>query len=940
MRTYLKTILCLLLLSPLKVQANVLVINNADTSYYLQDYTSFTIANSSSTNFDNLQQELNKINLKPFSNRQEDIKVDRFYWGRIQIKNNLITSPFPKEWIIKFTASWTELDLFIKQEDGHFLHQRTGSFIPNKLKSFAPEIEGNFLKLSLPSKKTTTIYFHGKGVRHYDPPTFVAKIYPANIYYEKLKNRRSKHALFVGIVLMMLIYNIIFYFINFDKSYLYYSIYLLTFLFYTSFVSGDLGEFIQPILFSNHPEYIYLGKLGTYLGLMSYIAFIRAFLDLNKLLPKWDKYFRIFFWLGIPWMIIEIIIMFVGNFSYAMGDPFTLSYILLFVIFNFFFIFQVLKTKDRKGYFVVAGLTSLCLGILLSALEWGWSSQFTMIYAKVGSLIEIVIFSLGLAYRQWENQRSQQAIELDLAKNKLEKEQKQKEALRLKEMDQIKTDFYTNITHEFRTPLTIIQGLASQINGKYQQETKLIQRNTQTLLTLINQMLDLSKLESGNLSLDLVQGNVLDFLKHEITSYQSLAKGKNIDLKFHTTDENIQMDFDPQKVGQIISNLLSNAIKFIPQEGNIDVIAEKVIHEKKAQIHLVIKDTGIGISEQQLTHVFERFFQVKNKTEQKVNGTGIGLALTKELVELMNGSISIDSKIGQGTSVIILLPITNDVADIFSERSISAIEKTTKENNFHHPKSIFEKEPLPYVLIIEDNKDIIYYLTSVLKDNYQIITALNGKDGIASAIEYIPDIIISDIMMPNTDGYTVVQELKSDERTDHIPIILLTAKSDQASKLKGLKKGADAYLLKPFDKPELMIRMEKMIDLRKKLQERFKNKENLLKLPTKPVSKSDHFLQKLNHTIAKQLDNSNYNVTSLSADMNLSRSQLFRKTKAITGLSITGYIGLIRVQHGKKLLLESNLSISEIAYKVGFTDPGYFSKIYTKTFGYPPSEER
>ena len=519
----------------------------------------------------------------------------------------------------------------------------------------------------------------------------------------------------------------------------------------------------------------------------------------------------------------------------------------------------------------------------------------------------------------------------------LEKRLTEQESVRLRELDKVKNRLYTNITHEFRTPLTVIQGMAQQINGKYQKETRLIRKNSRNLLHLVNQMLDLSKLESGKLHLQMVQGDVIGFLRHEIDTFKTFATSGNVALHFESRQQDLLMDFDVQKLRQVMVNLLSNAIKFINGEGKVTVAA----HHIQDQLKITVTDNGIGIPADRLPYIFDRFYQVDDKATRAHEGTGIGLALTNELVELMQGQITVASTEGEGTRFTILLPVHNQAPQVEFEREPEALEMVASTGAVSVASDRALTDPsLATALIIEDNEDIIQYLTYCLQDDYQVLTALNGEEGIKTAIAHTPDVIICDVMMPKADGFEVTATLKEDERTSHIPIIILTAKVDQSSKVTGLDSGADAYLTKPFDREELMVRLEKLVALRKTLQAKYASPDYFSPDKVTIDPKEDIFIQKLKHQIEAHLEETEFGIEQLANAMTLSRSQLYRKTKALTGQSIAVFVRTVRLHHGKKLLGETSLSVSEVAYRVGFSDPAYFSKTYSKLFGYPPGQER
>lgn len=532
-------------------------------------------------------------------------------------------------------------------------------------------------------------------------------------------------------------------------------------------------------------------------------------------------------------------------------------------------------------------------------------------------------------------------IYLAQMKRRLEKE----EARRLIELDALKTKLYTNITHEFRTPLTVIQGMADQMKGDAEAK-RLIRRNSKNLLHLVNQMLDMSKIESGKMKLNLIHRNIISYLNYLVESFHSYAETKNIQITFYSEIKEVMMDYDPEKVQHIIANLLSNAIKFTQAKGKIIIhVSESPIGLKSSNLPLLkikVKDNGIGIKKENLSQVFNRFYQVDDSHTRRGDGTGIGLALAKELVELMGGTISVESEWAEGTEFNILIPIKTEIAlDTSEAEELEPLfpQKIGAEAPKILPiKSLVPNPELPLLLLVEDNPDVVSYIKICLEGLYNLEFAYDGQEGIDKAIELIPDIIISDVMMPKKDGFEVTQTLKNDERTSHIPIIILTAKSGIESKLEGLERGADVFLLKPFHKQELVIRLQKLIELRQKMQSRFGSLQIESPLKDANLHLEDAFLRKVKQAVEAQLDNSEFGVSELCQKLGMSQSQLYRKIKALTDKSIAAYIRTIRLQKGYEMLKTTNLTVSEVAYDTGFTDPNYFSKTFSKEFGISPSE--
>ncbi|MEL7119251.1 MAG: ATP-binding protein [Bacteroidota bacterium] len=513
---------------------------------------------------------------------------------------------------------------------------------------------------------------------------------------------------------------------------------------------------------------------------------------------------------------------------------------------------------------------------------------------------------------------------------KLKQKLQEAEARRLYELDHLKTRFFTNITHEFRTPLTIIIGISKQLKKNFRkdihQKATLLERNGQQLLDLVNQILDLSKLEAGNLSIKMQHGDLLLYLRYLLESFQSVVVAKNIRLHFLPQMQALWMDYDAEKVKYIIVNLLSNAIKHTPKGGNIYLN----VREEKKQVIISCKDTGKGISEENLPYIFDRFYQADDSN----GGTGIGLSVVKELVHLLEGTINVESQVGKGTTFEIWLPITSKFESQKYEipHNTKALEQKMESPQEH----ILQDSDVPLLLIVEDNVDVCNFLIDSLKNDYRLEVANDGQEGIDKALESIPDVIVSDVMMPEKDGFELCQILKTNTRTNHIPIILLTAKADLDSRLDGLKLGADAYIYKPFEEKELHICIRKLLELRKKLQERFQSPD----FWQKQNNKEEAFLKQAKQLIELHMGDANFGIPQLCKMLGISRPHLHRKLKALTNQSTSLFIRHIRLQKARHLLQSSDLSISEVAYDVGFKDPAYFSKCYVELFHETPSETR
>ncbi len=522
------------------------------------------------------------------------------------------------------------------------------------------------------------------------------------------------------------------------------------------------------------------------------------------------------------------------------------------------------------------------------------------------------------------------------------------EARRLQELDQVKNRLFTNITHEFRTPLTVINGMAGRLQGQVDYSAReglnLIKRNGQQLLYLVNQMLDLARLEGGRLPVNLVQGDVVIFLKYLLESFQSLAQAKSISLHFNSTVENFYMDFDAEKLRQVVGNLVQNSIKFTPEGGRVEV----KISVAKDQIRIEVKDNGRGIPADHLDKIFDRFHQVDTSDTRSGEGTGIGLTLAKELVKLTGGTISVASEPGIGTIFTVLLPVVRTAKVVptakLHESDFSNLENVSKPTP---AIQVTRSSSLPTLLIIEDNPDVVKYISLILQNSYQLLTAPNGKLGLDVARTEAPDLILSDVMMPEMNGYEVCRTLKNDLITSHIPIVLLTAKGDLDSRTEGLETGADAYLVKPFEEKELKVTLKKLFDNQARLREFYtsseffsmRNAESKKDLHTS--FKDQEFFLRFVDLVEAHLSDPLFSAEQLSQLLFVSYNTCLRKVKAITGMTINEYIRYIRLQQAShRLLNDLGKPVSRIAEEVGYSSPNYFSRDFRKYMGCTPMEYR
>ncbi|MEQ8703981.1 MAG: ATP-binding protein [Phaeodactylibacter sp.] len=518
----------------------------------------------------------------------------------------------------------------------------------------------------------------------------------------------------------------------------------------------------------------------------------------------------------------------------------------------------------------------------------------------------------------------------------------------LQENSEMRTRFFTNISHEFRTPLTLIMGPLEQLIDKVNDigDIKLMQgalHQSNRLLNMVNQLLDLSKIENKHVSLDVEETEFISFAKGIFMSFESLADTNGLQMRFESSVDRLQMWVDIEKMEIIFFNLLSNAYKFSTKGGTVSLM----ITEEADEVKVDIIDSGIGISPENLPYVFERFFRVENSTENAIEGSGIGLSLAKELIDMHHGNITVTSQVGEGTTFTLRLKRGNahleqaDIHKAADSRISSRVDMellsglaTTDATALAKVKDPSYSKPT--ILLVEDNNDVRDYIKSTLDDRFHILQAENGKIGFEMAKAYMPELVISDVMMPVMNGFEFCKKIKSDVNTSHIPVILLTAKVNDEDKMTGLELGADEYLLKPFHAKELNIRVKALIQLRVNLRNKLLQSPLVKITPLEGNPVENQFIEQIGDIINKHMANPIFSIDILAEEIGLSRSQLNRKMKSITDMTTNNYIRYIRLQKALVLLEQEDKNVSEVTYLVGFSSVAYFVKCFKDQFGKTP----
>ena len=885
------------------------------------------------------------INSNLFQNDDQKINYKiPVYWQRYQIINS-----FPKETKISLPETSSRADLYTKINGGEWQHFITGTGVKWSQRDGLKRIPAFIL--SIPSGDTLTVYkrMYWNFIES-QPDSLSVYVAPADklIMYNYVKDESTQMisiqgAFILALFILSMIFSFYFFRVVQEKEFLYFSLYLFL-------ASMEAIPSLNDLFFREYPQFLlYLYIFSNSLTGFVLVHAFRQFLKTSKLFPVWDKVLIVFSFLYTTVLLFSHFAstLFRTNLSQASHLFYNIFNLTSGVILLITLLLYVKKHDSEIRIMIIAFTPVLLLEVLaytelitygLYAPRLGVPavSGYAIAFNKAAFFILILCVLWMIAFFNWV---------MFLRFSNLRKKVAQQASL-----DQMKSRFFTNISHEFRTPLTLIIGpiedLLNDKNAqKFREPLQYIHRNSKRLLQLINQLLDLSKLDVGNYQLNTSRDDIIPFVKQIVHSFSSMAYRKNIlletevdpRLKNDLRNETVWFYFDEDVLEKILTNLLANAFKFTPADGSIIV---SICLSENAMLELKVEDTGTGISSEKIPFIFDRFYQADDSHKKQYEGTGIGLALVKELVELHKGTISVKSTINSGTTFSCYFPFNKK-----DPSKITAINKTLFENpvevsietgNEQHEEN--ENGGQASVLIVEDQQDVRKYIRSKLADAYTVLEAKNGKEGFDMARQHIPDLVISDVMMPLMDGFELCEQLKTDDFTSHIPVILLTARAEDIDKLTGLETGADAYLIKPFNSKELLLRVHNLIELRNKLRKKFSGK--LLVKPSEitVTSKDSEFMQRLLDTVEKHISDEKFSVEQLGHEFGMSPSQINRKLKAIINQSAVEFIRSIRMQRALELLKSDKATIAEIAYETGFREPAYFSRVFKNHFGYSPSE--
>lgn len=837
------------------------------------------------------------------------------YWMKFEIQN---TEALPSDgWVLEMSNPvFDEARLYLISDSGKISYKNLAGDTPINKR----EVQTRAMVFELPDQpdKTYKVYLmlSGNGNKMYD-----LVIWSTNAYAKYLRTSDTILAFYFGILFALATYNLFLFFSIGDRSYLYYTLFVSSMAASQLSLTGWGMEYLGLMIFSTQITSIAFPTLAVVFSAL----FALRFLSIRQHYIRFHRFVMTLLWITV---VVACLAWHPPFFAAALKVSSILMVILMLAI--LIATIPLAIAGQRTARFYLLGWSILGVAVCIMQLKhFGYLpvTPVTRYAMKFATAFEAIIFSFGLADRFHTT-----SMQLKLKNLEIQK---------LAESEKMKSDFFSNITHEFRTPLMLISGhikalLSNQkLMAVDRERLDVADKNTAQLNRLITQLLDISKVDAGMLKVIPQPVNIDQFFKLTRATFNSLSEHKRVafETDIHVPETAISIDED--KLEKITYNLLSNAFKFTAPGGKVTL---SVTMENQLMT-IQVSDTGIGITDENIPFIFNKFFQVEKNTLQGSDGTGIGLALVKELVSLLGGSIDVSSKVNEGSTFTVKVPFgkTTEQPNGVNGTPVNTSNKVIIEES----EELFEIPEVhaSTILVVEDNDDLQRYLTLGLKGKYNILSARNGKEGFDLAKQHLPDVILTDWMMPEMNGVTLVRMLKADALTNHIPVMLITAKADIESKLEGLQTGADDYLYKPFEFNEVLFKINNRISNQTLVQEKLRHK--LLSEPSSlkaVVSEDERFLFNFKETVEKHLFDQQLSVEFLRKEMGMSRVQLSRKVNALIGMPINDYIRILRLKKAATLLTERFGSVSDVAYEVGFSNLSYFSKCFKEQFGKTPSE--
>lgn len=807
-------------------------------------------------------------------------------------------------------------------EEGEIVNEQFAGKWQKQIERSIPSLY-SYIPVSLNAGQEKVFYFRtffaeSVGIEHYSH----LGIQPAkNVIYRHINNY-VWHACYAGIMIFFCGFSLFMFAVFREKTFIFFAFLTFFFMLYFVNIQGMLSAFISSWF---GVEIVMVSSFIISGLIMSVYLYSNNYLKTKEKLPKYYPFFLVSTILIVFFNHIVRLLDMSSISSTLFHDFMILAWVFLLVV---PIIYLVIR-GDKEAKVLLISIGALFLGTVLFLFNKG-AEGLKGTWTEYGFQLGSIAFSGILFYGIFDKINTIR-----------------KEKHRMVELDKLKSNFFANISHEFRTPLTLMMGPLQEViddtdDMKKLQLLEIAQRNAGRQLKLVNQLLDLSKLEGGKMELRASKEDFIPFLKGMVHAYQSMADQKNIDLTLDCSESELELYFNRDKMEKILFNLMSNAFKYTDSGGRISVVLKK----KGGYAEIKVSDTGMGIPEHELPHIFDRFFQSDLQRNTEMTGSGIGLALVKELVHLHGGHISVSSNLNEGTTFTLQFNLGKDHLPTDAVIDIPPRQSDENKPEYQFPlqpnaspgisMSFADTTSVPHLLIVEDNADVRAFIRLRLESSFHITEANDGQEGIDMALELMPDLIISDVMMPKKSGYEVCQTLKTDIRTCHIPIILLTARAAQEEKLAGLETGADDYLTKPFNSEELEVRSFNLVRLRRQLKERFAHSITLRpdEMTTNSIDRT--FLENVLDIVTSNLTNEQFTVDMLSQEIGMSRSNLNRKLRALVNQSTNQFIQSVRLQRASELLKQQAGTVAEIAYKTGFGSTAYFIKCFKEQYGETP----
>jgi signal transduction histidine kinase/CheY-like chemotaxis protein/AraC-like DNA-binding protein len=886
---------------------------------------------------------------------QERIVKLRFsprpYWLRFGVLNE---GDGPIDFLLELNKHLFEyINIYIPKGDGVCMKRAA---LATPLDQREIQYRNFVFKLSA-GKGQTTYYLLVNSWNRLNKDSVPLRIWSPENFIRHTSDEGLYRGIIVGLFLFIFFYNIFIYISVKDPAYVYLSLVTLCQMILEMSVSGLGFKYLWP----NHPLFVTQALFQTTALVMGFnLLFYRSFIGISRYTPKLDRALLFMSW-SFFGSALSFFILPQPMLEYAIASLFTVDHLYSLPILIPTII--AVREKNPSGWFALIGILFYYLGLLKFGLTSSDMIPYGPLhYLPIKGLSFLIIMTLGLAYKLNMMKKSLVDLNVNLERRVIERTEELKEANeKLKEMDKLKTRFFTNISHEFRTPLTLITApIESLLGGDYGKLPKRsidimvsMKRNADRLLKLISDLLDFSKIEAGKMDANMVGCNVSELLSVWIAGVDSSAASRGIKIAFQDKTDGLQALIDPDLMEKAVLNLLSNAIKFNRPEG--ENLIEVILENDAASFRIIVEDSGIGIPDDQLDGIFDRFSQVDSSSTRRYEGSGIGLSLTKEIVQLHNGAISVESKVGEGSAFTISIPLVS-LEDAQSGRLYSddsSETSTAGKRDDVYPADIPTEEyskkvevedkktepEAPTILIVEDNDDMRDYLARILSKNYRTLSAVNGREALLELEKKNVDLVLSDLMMPEMGGYELTQSIRSNGQYEGLPIILLTAKSQVADKIQGFEKGANDYIIKPFSAEEVLARIKSQLKfklLRDKLLRANLNLKGRRKILTDT--------SKVKVEVVKEFLDENYDEDisreDLAAEAGMSPDHLGKMFKQYTGAKISDYINQRRVEDAARQLQGTRSKIIDIAFDVGFGSLRSFNQVFRDLMGDSPSNYR